>query len=123
MDGNFIISFVALDIMRRMSYLPGLGLGIHQQGVSEFPTFPSCEGRFGLGYIASAKDAKRRKCVGKPQTLYGDPNSYFVREVGNIAYTGQAEPFIDTKTGELLPGLEVFADDTWSDSDEEPLRT
>ncbi|KAI8529926.1 hypothetical protein RHMOL_Rhmol11G0013300 [Rhododendron molle] len=29
-DGNFIISSVALDIMRRMSYLPGLVLGIHQ---------------------------------------------------------------------------------------------
>ncbi|KAI8568947.1 hypothetical protein RHMOL_Rhmol02G0240200 [Rhododendron molle] len=75
-----------------------------------------------MGYVASAKDVKRRKCTGKPRTLYGDPNSYFVREVGNAAYTGQAEPFIDAETGELLPGFEVFADDTWSSSDEEPAK-
>ncbi|KAI8530120.1 hypothetical protein RHMOL_Rhmol11G0030800 [Rhododendron molle] len=121
-DGNFIISSVAMDIMRRMSFFPGLGLGIRQLGVPEFPTFPSCEGRFGLGYVASTKDAKIRKRTGKPRTLYSDPNIYFVRAVGNAAYTGQAEPFIDAKTGELLPGFEVFANDTWSSSDEEPAK-
>ncbi|KAI8524817.1 hypothetical protein RHMOL_Rhmol13G0179500 [Rhododendron molle] len=95
-DGDFLISFVAMDIMLRMSYFPGLGLGIHQQGVPEFPTFPSSEGCFGLGY--------------------------FVREVGNAAYTRQSEPFINPETGELLPGFEVFADDTWSESDDKPAR-
>ncbi|KAI8542933.1 hypothetical protein RHMOL_Rhmol08G0178300 [Rhododendron molle] len=29
-DGNFIISSVAMDIMRRMSFFPGLSLGIRQ---------------------------------------------------------------------------------------------
>ncbi|KAI8568946.1 hypothetical protein RHMOL_Rhmol02G0240100 [Rhododendron molle] len=29
-DGNFILSSVAMDIMRRMSFFPGLGLGIRQ---------------------------------------------------------------------------------------------
>ncbi|KAI8568216.1 hypothetical protein RHMOL_Rhmol02G0180800 [Rhododendron molle] len=72
--------------------------------------------------MASAINAKRRKHIGKPRTLYGDPDSYFVREVGNAAYTGQSEPYINPETGELLPGFEVFADDTWSESDDEPAR-
>ena len=100
--------------------MPGLGLGIRQQGIPEFPTFPFCEGHAGLGYTASAK---RRKHTGKPRTLFGDPDSYFVREAGNMAYTGQPEPFINPETGELLPGFEIFADDTWSYSDEEPANT
>ncbi|KAI8529897.1 hypothetical protein RHMOL_Rhmol11G0010500 [Rhododendron molle] len=66
MDRDFIRSSVAVDIMKRMSYLPGLGLGIHHQRTPKFPTFPSCEGHFGLGYVTSAKDAKRRKCPEKP---------------------------------------------------------
>ncbi|KAI8542840.1 hypothetical protein RHMOL_Rhmol08G0170900 [Rhododendron molle] len=32
------------------------------------------------------------------------------------------EPFINTETGELLPDFEVFADDTWSSTDEEPEK-
>ncbi|KAI8555051.1 hypothetical protein RHMOL_Rhmol05G0144300 [Rhododendron molle] len=47
---------------------------------------------------------------------------YFVREVGNTAHTRQAELFIDAETGELLLGFEVFVDDTWSSSDEEPTK-
>ncbi|KAI8571800.1 hypothetical protein RHMOL_Rhmol01G0147200 [Rhododendron molle] len=82
-DDDFIISFVALDIMRRMSYMPGLGLGNNQQGVPEFPTLPPSEGRFGLGYVPPAKHAKKGKGTGKPQTLYGDPGSYFMCEAGN----------------------------------------
>ncbi|XP_058185720.1 uncharacterized protein LOC131302943 [Rhododendron vialii] len=70
-DSDFIISFAALDIMRRMSYMP---------------------------------------------------NIYFVHEGGNVAYTGQVEPFADPETRELLPGFEVFGNDTWSDSDEEPAK-
>ncbi|KAI8572305.1 hypothetical protein RHMOL_Rhmol01G0187200 [Rhododendron molle] len=121
-DGDFLISSVAMDIMLRMSYFPGLGLGICQQGVPEFLTYPFCEGQFGLGYTTFAKNAKRRKHTGKPRTLYGNPDSYFVREVGNATYTGQPEPFINPETGELLPGFEVFADNTWSESDDEPAR-
>ncbi|KAI8529809.1 hypothetical protein RHMOL_Rhmol11G0002600 [Rhododendron molle] len=63
-DGDFLISSIAMDIMLRMSYFPA----------------------------------------------------------GNAAYTGQAEPFINPETGELLLGFEVFADDTWSSTDEEPEK-
>ncbi|KAI8572872.1 hypothetical protein RHMOL_Rhmol01G0234100 [Rhododendron molle] len=48
--------------------------------------------------------------------------SYFVREVGNAAYTRQAEPFINLETGELLPSFEVFTSNTWSDNDEKPTK-
>ncbi|KAI8551028.1 hypothetical protein RHMOL_Rhmol06G0153100 [Rhododendron molle] len=65
-DRDFIISSVAMDIMRRMSFFSGLGLGIRQQGVLEFPPFPSCEGRFGLGDEEPARTEFNRK-LNKPK--------------------------------------------------------
>lgn len=80
MDDDFIISSAALEIMRRMSFMIGLGLGINQQGIAEFPIFPFTEGRFGLGYAPPAEGAKKRKGTGKPQTLQGNSDGYFVHE-------------------------------------------
>ncbi|KAI8559886.1 hypothetical protein RHMOL_Rhmol04G0210600 [Rhododendron molle] len=76
-DNDFIISSDAFEIMRRMSFMPGLGLWI---------------------------------------------NHYFVREGGSIAYLGQPEPFWDLETSTWLPGFEIFAVDTWSDSEEEMAK-
>ncbi|RVW68307.1 Retrovirus-related Pol polyprotein from transposon 17.6 [Vitis vinifera] len=42
-------STVVLDIMRSMSYLPGMGLGRRQHGPSEFITIPHHDVPFGLG--------------------------------------------------------------------------
>ncbi|RVW90362.1 Transposon Ty3-I Gag-Pol polyprotein [Vitis vinifera] len=42
-------STVVLDIMRSMSYLPGMGLGRRQHGSSEFITIPDHDVPFGLG--------------------------------------------------------------------------
>ncbi|RVW79677.1 hypothetical protein CK203_042423, partial [Vitis vinifera] len=44
-------STVVLDIMRGMSYLPGMGLGRRQHGPSEFITIPDHDVPFGLGFI------------------------------------------------------------------------
>ena len=40
-------STVVLDIMRNMSYLPGMGLGQRQHGPSEFMAFPDHDVPFG----------------------------------------------------------------------------
>ncbi|RVW61620.1 Transposon Ty3-I Gag-Pol polyprotein [Vitis vinifera] len=66
-DGDFCRDFVALsfdqhsstvvlDIMRSMSYLPGMGLGRRQHGPSEFMTFPDRDVPFGLGFIPTEAD-------------------------------------------------------------------
>ncbi|RVW71193.1 Gypsy retrotransposon integrase-like protein 1 [Vitis vinifera] len=49
-------STVVLDIMRSMSYLPGMGLGRRQHGPSEFITIPDHDVPFGLGFIPTQVD-------------------------------------------------------------------
>ncbi|RVW97124.1 hypothetical protein CK203_030031 [Vitis vinifera] len=44
-------STMVLDIMRNMSYLPGMGLGWRQHGPSEFMAIPNHDIPFGLGFI------------------------------------------------------------------------
>ena len=50
-NGTFV-----LDMMRGMSYLPGLGLGRRQQGISEFIAAVSHDVPFGLGYTPTEAD-------------------------------------------------------------------
>ena len=45
-----------LDMMRGMSYLPGIGLGRRQHGPSEFMTIPDHDVPFGLGFIPIEAD-------------------------------------------------------------------
>ncbi|RVW53449.1 Transposon Ty3-I Gag-Pol polyprotein [Vitis vinifera] len=49
-------STVVLDIMRGMSYLPGMGLGRRQHGPSEFITIPDHDVPFGFGFIPTKAD-------------------------------------------------------------------
>ncbi|WJZ96846.1 hypothetical protein VitviT2T_015493 [Vitis vinifera] len=49
-------STVVLDMMRDMSYLPGMGLGRRQHGPSEFITIPDHDVPFGLGFIPIEAD-------------------------------------------------------------------
>ena len=44
-------STVVLDMMRSMSYMPGLGLGRRQHGRSEFITVLDHDPPFGLGFV------------------------------------------------------------------------
>ncbi|KAI8549196.1 hypothetical protein RHMOL_Rhmol06G0007600 [Rhododendron molle] len=119
---DFIISSAAFEIMRRMAFMPGFGLGINQQGIAEFPVFPFSEGQFGLGYVPPTKKAKFGKGTGKLQTLYGNPDSYFVPEGGRNAYVGQVKPFWAPETRVWLPGFKIFAADTWADSEEDVAK-
>ena len=49
-------SMVVLDIMRSMSYLPGMGLGRRQHRPSEFMAFPDRDVPFGLRFIPTKAD-------------------------------------------------------------------
>ena len=44
-------STMVLDMMRNMSYLPGMGLGRRQYEPSEFMAIPDHDVPFGLGFI------------------------------------------------------------------------
>ena len=50
-------STVVLDVMRSMSYMPGLGLGRRQHGRSEFITVLEHDPPFVLGFILKIFDA------------------------------------------------------------------
>ncbi|RVW18655.1 hypothetical protein CK203_102655 [Vitis vinifera] len=49
-------STVVLDMMRSMSYLPGIGLGRRQHGPNEFIAIPDHEVPFGLEFISTKVD-------------------------------------------------------------------
>ena len=49
-------STMLLDIMRSMSYLPGIGLGWCQHRPSEFMTIPNHDVPFELGFISTKAD-------------------------------------------------------------------
>ena len=101
---DYLISSVAVDLMRKMNYMPGLGLGINQQGTPEFPTIVSNPKRRGLGYTGDSEGTKRTRFVG---------------EKALEQYKGQTESFWDKDKKKIWPGFEIFAADTWSDEEEE----
>ena len=49
-------STVVLDMMRGMSYLPGIDLGRRQHGPSEFMAIPDHDVPFGLGFVPTEAD-------------------------------------------------------------------
>ena len=49
---------LVLSMMRGMSYMPGLGLGRHQQGPREFTITVDHDMPYGLGYTSSEDDAR-----------------------------------------------------------------
>ena len=114
MDEDFSISSTALDMMLKMEYLPGLGLGSNNQGVAEFPKFLTNNHRFGLGYELignrSSHGRKERACAKKGHIQ-------FIKAPEAI-YQGDPEPFWDMEAKTKLPGFEIFADDTWESDDE-----
>ena len=49
-------TYTLLDMMRSMSYLPCMGLGLRQHEPSEFMTIPDHDVPFGLGFIPTEAD-------------------------------------------------------------------
>ncbi|XP_058208176.1 uncharacterized protein LOC131321189 [Rhododendron vialii] len=109
-DDDFVISNVAIKIMKKMSYMPSLGLGKNLQGPAKFEARETLIRTTGLGYSPS-NGSKTNK---------GDRlEDYFVKEKTKQVYQGQLEPFWDKETNTLLPGFEIFANDVWPENEEE----
>lgn len=106
-DEDFMISSVAVKMMKKMSYMPGMGLGRDNQGVPEFPKFRANNGRFGLGYVPTGKEEMGMK---------RGPIRFVKAE--EERYLGQPEPFWDSETNKQLPGFEIFTSNTWESDDE-----
>ncbi|KAG5564943.1 hypothetical protein RHGRI_000971 [Rhododendron griersonianum] len=96
--------------MKKMSYMPGLGLGKNLQGPAQFEEPGTLTRVTGVGYHPS-EDKKEKK---------GDRlEDYFVKEEAKQIYQGQPEPFWDKETNTFLPGFEIFANNVWPESNEE----
>ncbi|KAG5554221.1 hypothetical protein RHGRI_011919 [Rhododendron griersonianum] len=109
-DNDFVISNVAIKMMKKMSYMLGLGLGKNLQGPAQFEEQGTLTRTTGLGYHHS-EDRKEKK---------GNRlEDYFVKEKAKQIYHRQPEPFWDKETNTFLPGFEIFVNDVWPESDEE----
>lgn len=80
-DGDFVINSVALDMMKKMSYMPSMGLGANNQKVSEFLHFPINSHRYRLGYDPAKEDGdilKERpiRFVKSKEGIWGSPSSF-----------------------------------------------
>lgn len=93
------IGYMVAHLMKKMNFLPGIGFGKYNQGVTEFPDFKSQNHRFGIG--SKGEDAEmpiNRKTL----------NGNFVKEGEDFPYCGFLESWYDWLTGRVMPGLEVF---------------
>ncbi|KAI8568357.1 hypothetical protein RHMOL_Rhmol02G0191800 [Rhododendron molle] len=109
-DEDFVVGNVAIKIMKKMSYMPGLGLGKNLQGPAKFKAQGTLVRTTGLGYSPSSS--------GKVK-MGNRLEDYFVKEEAKQIYQGQPEPFWDKETNTFLLGFEIFANDVWPESEEE----
>ncbi|KAH7845597.1 hypothetical protein Vadar_003927 [Vaccinium darrowii] len=114
MDEDFSVRSTALDMMLKMEYLPGLGLGRNNQGVAEFPKFMTNNHRFGLGYKSTNNESGHKQ---KGQARANQGPIHFTK-APEAVYLGEPEPFWDMEAKTKLPGFEIFADNTWDSDDE-----
>ena len=72
-------STLVLSMMRGMSYMPGLGLGHHQQGPREFTITVNHDTPYGLDCIPTADDARHMERLHKERVracMFGIPFDY-----------------------------------------------
>ena len=75
-------STLVLSMMKGMSYMPGLGLGRHQQGQREFAFTIDHDIPYGLGYTPSEDDARHMAMLRRDRVrahLSGVPFDYPLR--------------------------------------------
>ena len=93
-------------IIQKMGFLPGLGLGKHQQGQPEPYKPPVHKGRFGLGYDSASEQ------TGQKQTSLGEEvqgwNGHFHKEGEDTPYHGLPETWWDEKKKIRQPGWEIM---------------
>ena len=94
---------LVLSMMRGMSYMPGLGLGRHQQGSREFTITVDHDISYGLGYIPTADDARHMARLRRERVrarMSGIPFDYPLRP-----YTFQLVDYF-TRGSEYAPHTE-----------------
>ena len=86
--------------MKSMNFIPGMGLGKNQQGLSEFvePKVPIL--KYGLGYQKN----KKAKGKAKKQT----PWEMFMEEGANYPYTSNPNSLM--VVDKLVPSFEIFTE-------------
>ena len=96
---------LVLSMMRDMSYMPGLGLGRHQQGPREFAFTFDHDIPYGLGYTPTEDDARHMVRLRQDRVrahLFGVPFDYPLRP-----YTFQLADYF-TRGSEYVPHTEGF---------------
>ncbi|KAK9282579.1 hypothetical protein L1049_010796 [Liquidambar formosana] len=73
------VNHIAAHLMKKMNFMPGMGLGKYNQGVAEFPDFKLQNNRLGLGY--------NDENDGLPLNQ-GTLNGNFVKEGDDFPYCG-----------------------------------
>jgi len=120
-----------IQMFRNMHFMPGLGLGQRQEGISEpivlKKSFPPC----GLGYqpserelrmIRQAQPRRRLDCI---QTIPGDSlNGRFIKEGEDFPFCGFPEPRYDHIDKKMKPGMEIFFQDSypWAKSSQRHIQ-
>ncbi|KAH7836661.1 hypothetical protein Vadar_004049 [Vaccinium darrowii] len=100
MDEDFSVSSTVIEMMRKMAYMPGLGLGRNNQGIAEFPDFPMNNHRFSLGYQPNENElgsgwkarARARPKKGNLESLFGNESPLGTVEDGPAAKIFDLEP-------------------------------
>ncbi|RVX12973.1 hypothetical protein CK203_009748 [Vitis vinifera] len=104
-------STVVLDIMRSMSYLPGMGLGRRQHGLSKFIAIPDHDVPFGLGFIPTEADylymarlSKERVRARLTHTPFYYPLRPYTRSLSDY-FVRASEPL--TRADVIIGGLSI----------------
>ena len=81
------------NMMKRMNYFPGLSLGRNQQGLSEFPTYPTTTPPFGLDYVLTEENIEDQKVKAMERAL--------IRAQGK-AFEWSMRPYFKTLNGYFI---------------------
>ncbi|XP_077247849.1 uncharacterized protein LOC143887627 isoform X1 [Tasmannia lanceolata] len=118
----FAISPVVAKMMRKMNYFPGMNLGRDPSKASHWRPIKANHGIFSLGYVPTEeeeeameellklKEEVRRTGRVLPMAPYSlSMNGHFIKEGETSTYYGFSEPWYDSVTGIMIPGLEIFS--------------
>ncbi|MDQ9783485.1 hypothetical protein, partial [Serratia marcescens] len=103
-----LYSIPTWNMMHRMHFFPGIGLGLFGNGILTPPLVVVKHDTFGLGYRPAPGEVSGKGELTQP--IQATLNDRFVKEGECVTYCGFPEPFISSHSHKLLPGLEIFQD-------------
>ena len=125
------------NMLKKMNYFPGLGLGRNQQGLSKFPTYLTATPPFGLGYVPTEEDIEDQKVKARERALtwaqgrtfewsmclyFKTLNGCFVKQGDHFPYFQFPEPWMHMSTRKLMSGFEIFLDVRHDLEEDEPVK-